>query len=42
MLFFGLFGGLIAFGLVGLLAGPIVLYVTREMLEVLHRERQAA
>jgi predicted PurR-regulated permease PerM len=32
MLFVGMFGGLIAFGLVGLFVGPIILYLLRELL----------
>jgi predicted PurR-regulated permease PerM len=31
MLFFGMFGGLIAFGIVGLFLGPIILYLLREL-----------
>ena len=34
----GMVGGLFAFGLVGVFLGPIVLYVLREMLDVLRRE----
>jgi hypothetical protein len=31
MLFVGMFGGLIAFGIVGLFLGPIILYLLREL-----------
>lgn len=37
-LFFGMFGGMIAFGLVGLFLGPIVLYLTRELVAILRRD----
>jgi predicted PurR-regulated permease PerM len=37
-LFLGMFGGMIAFGLVGLFLGPIVLYLTRELVAVLRRD----
>jgi predicted PurR-regulated permease PerM len=37
-LFFGMFGGMIAFGLVGLFLGPITLYLTRELLAILKRD----
>jgi len=40
-LFFGMFGGMLAFGLVGLFLGPIVLYMTRELFAVLRREQVA-
>jgi len=38
LLVLGLIGGLIAFGLVGLFLGPIVLYTLRELTTVLRRE----
>jgi predicted PurR-regulated permease PerM len=38
LLVFGLIGGAIAFGLVGLFLGPIVLYVVRELAAVTRRE----
>ena len=38
MLVLGLLGGLIAFGLVGLFAGPIILYLMREILQLLRRD----
>ena len=31
MLFVGMFGGLLAFGVVGLFMGPIILYLVREL-----------
>src|SRR5580765_2938670 len=37
-LFFGLVGGMAAFGLVGLFLGPIVLYTLRELVEILRRD----
>jgi predicted PurR-regulated permease PerM len=37
-LFLGMLGGLIAFGLVGLFLGPIALYMTRELVEILRRD----
>jgi len=37
-LFIGMFGGMIAFGLVGLFLGPIVLYLTRELVSILRRD----
>jgi len=41
LLFLGMLGGLLAFGVVGLFAGPIILHVTRELAEVLRREALA-
>ena len=41
-LFLGMFGGMVAFGLVGLFLGPIALYMTRELLEILRRETHGA
>jgi predicted PurR-regulated permease PerM len=41
LLFLGMFGGMTAFGLVGLFLGPIVLYMAREMLLILRRETPA-
>ena len=38
LLFLGMFGGMAAFGLVGLFLGPIVLYLTRELLAILRRD----
>jgi predicted PurR-regulated permease PerM len=38
MLFLGMFGGMIAFGMVGLFLGPIVLYMTRELVGILRRD----
>jgi len=38
MLFLGLLGGLIAFGIVGLFVGPIILYLLREITAVMRRE----
>ena len=38
LLVFGLFGGLLAFGLLGVFLGPIVLYLVRELVGVLRRE----
>jgi predicted PurR-regulated permease PerM len=40
-LFLGMFGGTLAFGLVGLFLGPIVLYMTRELLAILRRDTPA-
>jgi predicted PurR-regulated permease PerM len=40
-LFLGMFGGMIAFGLVGLFLGPIALYLTRELLAILRRDTPA-
>ena len=37
-LFFGLLGGMAAFGLVGLFLGPIVLYTQRELVAILRRD----
>ena len=37
-LFLGMFGGMAAFGLVGLFLGPILLYMTRELLAILRRD----
>lgn len=42
VLFFGMFGGALAFGLVGLFLGPIVLYMTGELLAILRRETTGA
>lgn len=36
MLFVGMFGGLIAFGVVGLFLGPIILYLLRELMVVVN------
>jgi predicted PurR-regulated permease PerM len=41
LLFLGMFGGMTAFGLVGLFLGPIVLYMAREMLAILRRDTTA-
>ena len=41
-LFFGLLGGMAAFGLVGLFLGPIVLYTLRELVVILRRDVYAA
>ena len=41
-LFFGLVGGMAAFGLVGLFLGPIVLYTLRELVAILRRDVYAA
>jgi predicted PurR-regulated permease PerM len=38
MLFVGLLGGLIAFGMVGLFVGPIVLYLLRELTQAMRQE----
>lgn len=38
MLFLGLLGGLLAFGIVGLFVGPIILYLLREITAVMRRE----
>jgi predicted PurR-regulated permease PerM len=38
MLFLGLLGGLFAFGLVGLFAGPIILYLLRELTTAMRQE----
>lgn len=38
VLFLGMFGGMAAFGIVGLFLGPIALYMTRELLAILRRE----
>lgn len=38
MLFLGMFGGMIAFGMVGLFLGPIVLYATRELVIIMRRD----
>lgn len=38
LLFLGLVGGLFAFGMVGLFAGPIVLYLLRELIEAMNRQ----
>jgi predicted PurR-regulated permease PerM len=40
VLFLGMFGGTVAFGLVGLFLGPIALYMTRELLAILRRDTQ--
>jgi predicted PurR-regulated permease PerM len=37
-LFLGMVGGMIAFGIVGLFIGPIVLYVLRELVRILRRD----
>jgi predicted PurR-regulated permease PerM len=37
-LFIGMFGGMAAFGLFGLFLGPILLFVTRELLAILRRD----
>jgi predicted PurR-regulated permease PerM len=37
-LFLGMFGGMAAFGIVGLFLGPIVLYVFQELLAILRRD----
>ena len=41
-LFLGMFGGTLAFGLVGLFLGPIVLYLARELLAILRRDTHGA
>jgi predicted PurR-regulated permease PerM len=41
-LFLGMFGGIAAFGVVGLFLGPIALYMTRELLAILRRETHGA
>jgi predicted PurR-regulated permease PerM len=38
LLVFGLLGGLLAFGLVGLFLGPVILYLVRELVGILRRE----
>lgn len=38
VMFVGMFGGMIAFGLVGLFLGPIVLFMVRELLEMYRRD----
>lgn len=38
LLVFGLIGGLLAFGLLGVFIGPIILYLVRELVGVLRRE----
>jgi predicted PurR-regulated permease PerM len=38
MLFVGMFGGLIAFGIVGLFLGPIILYLLRELMAAVNEE----
>ncbi|HEX4824576.1 MAG TPA: AI-2E family transporter [Candidatus Polarisedimenticolaceae bacterium] len=38
ILFLGMFGGMISFGLVGLFLGPIALYMTRELVAILRRD----
>ena len=38
ILFLGMFGGMITFGLVGLFLGPIALYMTRELVAILRRD----
>ena len=38
MLFLGLLGGLFAFGVVGLFAGPIILYLLRELTTAMRQE----
>ena len=38
LLFLGMFGGMITFGLVGLFLGPIALYMTRELVAILRRD----
>ncbi len=38
LLFLGLLGGLIAFGLIGLFVGPIVLYLLVELMDAIRRE----
>jgi predicted PurR-regulated permease PerM len=38
LLFFGMFGGMISFGIVGLFLGPVVLYTLRELLAILRRD----
>jgi len=38
MLFLGMVGGLFAFGIVGLFAGPIILYLLREITTAMHQE----
>ncbi len=38
LLFLGMFGGMMAFGLMGLFLGPIALYMTRELVAILRRD----
>jgi predicted PurR-regulated permease PerM len=38
MLFFGMFGGMISFGIVGLFLGPIILYTLQELVAILRRD----
>jgi len=42
ILFLGMFGGMLAFGLVGLFLGPIALYMTRELVAILRRDVYAS
>jgi predicted PurR-regulated permease PerM len=37
VIFFGLLGGVAAFGFIGLVIGPIILVTTGSLLEMLHR-----
>jgi predicted PurR-regulated permease PerM len=37
-----MFGGMLAFGLVGLFLGPIVLYMALELLAILRRDEHTA
>jgi predicted PurR-regulated permease PerM len=38
MLFFGMFGGMVSFGIVGLFLGPIILYTLQELVAILRRD----
>jgi predicted PurR-regulated permease PerM len=38
MLFLGMFGGMIAFGAVGIFMGPIALYMASELVAILRRD----
>ena len=38
MLFFGMFGGMISFGIVGLFLGPVILYTLQELVGILRRD----
>jgi len=42
LLFLGMFGGMLSFGLVGLFLGPIVLYLALELLAILRRDEHTA
>jgi predicted PurR-regulated permease PerM len=38
LLFFGMFGGMISFGIVGLFLGPVILYTLQELVAILRRD----